>query len=56
MSNIDSMRLPHATERDQRLSAVTAPALSPFVEKALLFWGFSAVAGCWMAVIWWIVR
>jgi hypothetical protein len=52
MSNVDSMRLPHATKRP----SATAARLTPFVEQALLFWGFSAAAGFWMAVIWWLVR
>lgn len=56
MSNIDSIRFPHATEQRKRASASVTPRLSPFVEQALLFWGFSAAAGCWMAVVWWIVR
>jgi hypothetical protein len=56
MSIIDSMRLPPAGERLARPAARVAPRLSPFVEQALLFWGFAAVAGFWMAVIWWIVR
>ncbi|MDO9412185.1 MAG: hypothetical protein Q7T81_06385 [Pseudolabrys sp.] len=55
MANIDSIRLSPGTE-PQRRPAVSAARLTPFVEKALLFWGFSAAAGFWMAVIWWIVR
>jgi hypothetical protein len=56
MSNTDSISFARANERQTRSAASVAPRLSPFAEKALLFWGFSAAAGCWMAVVWWIVR
>jgi len=31
-------------------------AFAPWLEQAILFGMFSAAAGFWMAVIWWIVR
>jgi hypothetical protein len=55
MANLDSIRLSTRAERQHRPAAGEA-RLTPLVEKVLLFWGFSAAAGFWMAVIWWIVR
>ena len=39
----------------QRPSA-RAEAFAPWLEQSILFGMFSAAAGFWMAVIWWIVR
>ncbi len=39
----------------QRPSA-RAQAFAPWLEQSILFGMFSAAAGFWMAVIWWIVR
>jgi hypothetical protein len=50
MSNSDLMPLPRTTQRPAGARPRLAAPLPPFVEKALLFWGFTAAALFWTAV------
>jgi hypothetical protein len=56
MSHTDLIQPHRTSERPRHALASLAPRLSPFIEKAILFGTFSAAAGFWMAMIWWIVR
>lgn len=59
MSTIERLPMPRRSESPHywgRAQAAPAPvALLPFLEHLLLFALFSACAGFWFAVIWWIV-
>jgi hypothetical protein len=52
MADIESIHAPHAALG----RAQTRAALPPAAEQTILFGMFTAAAGFWMAVIWWIVR
>jgi hypothetical protein len=56
LSHITDTRGAPARRLSARSTASRPAVVAPWLEQAILFGMFSAAAGFWMAVIWWIVR
>lgn len=56
LSDLTERQVAHMHRISGRKTSARAEAFAPWLEQSILFGMFSAAAGFWMAVIWWIVR